>query len=172
MFMFIIMRIADVTKGGQPITSSSSIKRKGVPVIDSSGIVSVRNAESNGVAAPARGVMLEVETSASEPLILHPDINNNNNSTCDNNDNNSSINSQKPEYFVAIVFALVILFSSLYLRGLPSAGVPQLRSRLIASAVTEIAAFVRFKGLIFGFECSNAAVRLHRTYSDIYRQCG
>ncbi|VDO35551.1 unnamed protein product [Onchocerca flexuosa] len=82
--------------------------------------------------------MLEVETSASEPLILHPDINNNNNnnSSCDNNDNNSSINSQKPEYFVAIIFALVILFSSLYLRGLPSARVPQLRSRLIAAAVT------------------------------------
>ncbi|KAL3982766.1 Thrombospondin type 1 domain family protein [Acanthocheilonema viteae] len=83
--------------------------------------------------------MLEVETPASEPLILHPDINNNNNnnnSSYDNNDNNSSTNLQKPEYFVAIVFALAVLFSSLYLQGLPSTRVPQLRSRLIAAAIT------------------------------------
>lgn len=85
--------------------------------------------------------MLEVETSASEPSILHPDIynnninNNNNNSTCDNDKNNST-NSQKPEYFVAVIFALVVLFSSLYLRGLTSAEVPQLHSRLIVAAVT------------------------------------
>lgn len=85
--------------------------------------------------------MLEVETSASEPLILHPYISNNNNnnnsnSSYSNNDSNSSTNPQKPEYFVAVIFALAVLFSSLYLRGLPSTTVPQLRSRPIAAAIT------------------------------------
>uniref|UniRef100_A0A915PRG7 Uncharacterized protein n=1 Tax=Setaria digitata TaxID=48799 RepID=A0A915PRG7_9BILA len=42
--------VIEVSKLRNQTISSNKMERKGVPVIDGSGIVSVRNAESNGVA--------------------------------------------------------------------------------------------------------------------------